>query len=89
MKDLLNTILKYDKVLHFIINFVGVIVISYYINIVFATIIMVIISVLKEFYDVIKPKPTGFSINDLIADVIGMTIGIFVYMLIHVNMCIN
>lgn len=68
----------FDKILHFLINFFGIIVLVDYINIILAISIMAGVSILKEMYDKYKKNPTGFSWWDLLADFTGLGLGVFV-----------
>lgn len=76
MKDQIKKILKNDKVLHLICNFIIVVVLGFTFNIVTGISIALIASLSKELYDEIKYK--GWSWDDLIADLIGIVLGIIV-----------
>ena len=76
MKDQIKRILKNDKVLHLICNFIIVVVLGFTFNIVTGISIALIASLSKELYDEIKYK--GWSWDDLIADLIGIVLGIIV-----------
>ena len=76
MKDQIKKILKNDKVLHLICNFIIVVVFGFTFNIVTGISIALITSLSKELYDEIKYK--GWSWDDLIADLIGIVLGIIV-----------
>lgn len=76
MKDQIKKILKNDKVLHLICNFIIVVVLGFTFNIVTGISIALIASLSKELYDEIKYK--GWSWDNLIADLIGIVLGIIV-----------
>lgn len=76
MKDQIKKILKNDKVLHLICNFIIVVVLGFTFNIVTGISIALIASLSKELYDEIKYK--GWSWDDLIVDLIGIVLGIIV-----------
>lgn len=74
MKDQIKKILKNDKVLHLICNFIIVVVLGFTFNIVTGISVALIASLSKELYDEIKYK--GW--DDLIVDLIGIVLGIIV-----------
>lgn len=74
MKDQIKKILKNDKVLHLICNFIIVVVLGFTFNIVTGISVALIASLGKELYDEIKYR--GW--DDLIADLIGIVLGIIV-----------
>lgn len=76
MKDQIKKILKNDKVLHLICNFIIVVVLGFTFNIVTGVSVALIASLSKELYDEIKYK--GWSWDDLIVDLIGIVLGIIV-----------
>lgn len=76
MKDQIRKILKNDKVLHLICNFIIVVVLGFTFNIVTGISVALIASLSKELYDEIKYK--GWSWDDLIVDLIGIVLGIIV-----------
>lgn len=76
MKDQIKKILRNDKVLHLICNFIIVVVLGFTFNIVTGISVALIASLSKELYDEIKYK--GWSWDDLIADLIGIVLGIIV-----------
>lgn len=76
MKDQIKKILRNDKVLHLICNFIIVVVLGFTFNIVTGISIALIASLSKELYDEIKYK--GWSWDDLIVDLIGIVLGIIV-----------
>ena len=76
MKGQIKKILKNDKVLHLICNFIIVVVLGFTFNIITGISIALITSLSKELYDEIKYK--GWSWDNLIADLIGIALGIIV-----------
>lgn len=40
------------------------------------------VSIGKEIYDTHKPKPTGFSLGDLMADLLGVIVGMVVVIIV-------
>lgn len=76
MKDQIKKILRNDKVLHLICNFIIVVVLGFTFNIVTGISVALIASLSKELYDEIKYK--GWSWDDLIVDLIGIVLGIIV-----------
>ena len=84
MLKYLKSFLQKDKLYHFLINFFGVNIIANIptFELFHAISTMFFISFVKELYDRIKPKPTGFSTKDLIADIVGIIFGAYAYYLI-------
>lgn len=74
MKDQIKKILKNDKVLRLICNFIIVVVLGFTFNIVTGISVALIASLSKELYDEIKYKGR----DDLIVDLIGIVLGIIV-----------
>lgn len=73
MMDRIKEVLKNDKVLHFICNFIIVLILGFIFNVIVGISAAVVASLGKELYDEIKYK--GWSWNDLIADLIGIILG--------------
>lgn len=63
-----------DKLLHILVNIVIVSVMSLFIGTIGAVAIAVIISISKEYHD--KIKYNGWDNQDLLADLIGILIGL-------------
>lgn len=76
MKDQIKKILKNDKVLHLICNFIIVVVLGFTFNIVVGISVALTASLSKELYDEIRYK--GWSWDDLIADLVGIVLGIII-----------
>lgn len=76
MKKIINLI--GDKNCHSIVNIIIVLIIGLLINPLIGVIVAVIVSVGKEIYDKIRPNGTGFDYQDLIADAIGILLGLFI-----------
>lgn len=51
-------------------------------SLVFGVITSALISLAKEIYDVVKPNPTGFDVDDLIADSFGALFGVILFIII-------
>lgn len=64
-----------DKYLHFTVMMVTSLLLCLLIMPIWALAICVIISVGKEVYDCYKENPTGFDLDDLIADLFGILVG--------------
>ncbi len=80
MRRLWQIIRKYDKIAHGC-TIAAVMQLSHIMNIVVVIVFACVISVGKEIYDKYKPNPTGFGLGDLLADFIGMVVGICIYLL--------
>lgn len=73
--------MKYtDKILHFVVMAVISAILFLAINSWVAFAISFIISVGKEIYDCFKKHPTGFDLYDLVADMLGIFIGLLISM---------
>ena len=75
-----------DKIKHFVAWFIGtmlLLVLLYLIKadyyFLLANSIALGLGIAKEVYDCYKPNPTGFSIGDLIADVVAMIVANVVF----------
>ena len=83
MTNILNKVMKKDKVLHLIVGAIfGVatyITGAWLLGLIIATIIFVS----KEVYDMYKPLPTGFDLADLFADYIGFAFGFWLVGMLH------
>lgn len=64
-----------DKNLHALVNTIIVLLVGLLLNPITGVIIATIISIAKEIYD---KKTTGFDYQDLIADSIGILLGLFI-----------
>ena len=82
MIERLKKIIKtYDKVAHFAIMMV-IAQLCLVMTIPTVCVMAGVIAVGKELYDCIKPQPTGFSLQDLLADFCGFCLGLAIYLLI-------
>jgi hypothetical protein len=61
-----------DKVLHFVCSALIMGLCSIVLNPMLSSFITIAVGLLKELYDCHKPNPTGFSLGDLLADLLGM-----------------
>lgn len=64
-----------DKNLHALVNTIIVVLVGLLLNPIAGVILAAIISIAKEIYD---KKTTGFDYQDLIADSIGILLGLFI-----------
>jgi len=72
-----------DKILHFVCSAL-ILLISFFfffsLGLIYPTSLAIITTIIagvgKEIYDVYKPKPTGFSWADLVADGLGILFGL-------------
>lgn len=67
-----------DKFAHLVCAFGITLVLGIIFNLSIAVIITSIISVGKEIYDIYKPNPSGFSVDDIKFDIFGMFIAILI-----------
>ena len=65
-----------DKVLHFLCSLAITIVIGLFLNPLLTTFVAFCVGIGKELYDCIKPNPSGWDWNDLLADTIGVIVGV-------------
>lgn len=72
-----------DKIQHALINLGIVAVFSLLWCPKSAIAIALIVSVAKEIYDEYKTNATGFDTQDLIADCIGIILGLLTFLIIH------
>lgn len=76
MKDQIKKFLKSDKILHMICCFAIVVIFELILNVVSGIVLALIASFGKETYDEVKYK--DWSWNDLLADLLGIVLGILV-----------
>lgn len=69
-----------DKLLHFVCAMVLMIVLSVLTNMCVGYGITMAICIGKEIWDVYKPNPTGFSLGDFLADLLGIVVGMVMVM---------
>lgn len=77
IKTLLSELPQTDKRRHLAVNLVIVMFLGGLVNPVIGVAIAVLLSVGKEVYDEYRPNGTGWSWNDLVADLIGILLGLF------------
>lgn len=75
---LLNKLSQKDKIYHIIINFIIVLFLGVIFEPTVGLTVALIVSLGKEAYDEYKPESTGWNWEDLLADVIGMVIGLLI-----------
>lgn len=78
IKNWINKIRSNDKLLHLLVNLTIVIVFGLLSGIVIGVGLAVIASLSKEVYDEYRPNGSGWDWNDIVADIIGILIGIFI-----------
>lgn len=78
IKTLINKLKEQDKLLHFLVNLFSTILFGLILGIIYGICIPILISIGKEAYDYFRPNGTGWDWNDIIADVIGILLGIFI-----------
>lgn len=76
MINQIKKFLKNDKILHIICCFAIVVIFGLVLNIVSGIALALIASFGKEAYDEVKYK--GWSLDDLLADLIGIVLGVLV-----------
>lgn len=70
-----------DKLLHFLINLFSTILFGLIFGIMYGISISLLISIGKELYDKFRPNGTGWDWKDIIADLIGIILGILIIIL--------
>jgi VanZ family protein len=87
MIKLINYIIKnygFDKILHILVGIsfglIFPLVLPFYMSFIVSSVIFI----LKEVYDIFKPKPSGFDLQDLIVDYVGLIIGFVLLFIISV-----
>ena len=71
-----------DKVLHFLCSAIIMGICSVFFNPMLSCFIALAIGLLKELYDCHKPNPTGWDWHDLLADTIGIIVGMILIKMI-------
>ena len=61
-----------DLILHFIVSAVIMLCLTFIAPNYIAAIITLLIGIIKEIYDCIKPIPSGFDRLDILADILGI-----------------
>lgn len=77
IKTLLNELPQTDKRRHLAVNLIIVIFLGGLVNPIIGVIVAVLLSIGKEVYDEYRPNGTGWDWNDLVADLIGILLGLF------------
>lgn len=70
-----------DKYLHFGVSAALALCACCFAPVWVSILIVATIGVAKEVYDIFKTNPTGFDYKDLIADAIGIAVGVGLYLL--------
>lgn len=70
-----------DKILHALINYIIVVVLSLLWCTMGAILTAVVVSIGKEIYDTYKANATGFDLFDLVADGTGIVLGLLTYLI--------
>lgn len=78
MIDQIKKFLKGDKILHMICCFAIVVIFGLILNIVSGIALALIASFGKETYDEVRPNGSGWSWDDILADLLGIVLGILV-----------
>lgn len=61
-----------DLILHFIVSAVIMLCLTFIVPNWVAAVITLLIGIMKELYDCVKPNPTGFDKLDIVADILGI-----------------
>lgn len=78
IKNWINKIRSNDKLLHLLVNLTIVIVFGLLSGIVIGVGLAVIASLSKEVYDEYRPNGSGWDWDDIVADIIGILLGLFI-----------
>lgn len=70
-----------DKILHALINYIIVVVLSLLWCTIGAILTAVVVSIGIEIYDSYKANATGFDLLDLVADGTGIVLGLLTYLI--------
>lgn len=76
MINQIKKFLKSDKVLHMICCFAIVVIFGLILNVVSGIALALIASFGKEVYDEVRPNGSGWSWDDILADLLGIVLGI-------------
>lgn len=76
INNLINLVKTNDKVKHLLCNFIIVIVFGLIFNPIIGLGLALIASLLKEIYDEYRDNGTGWDWNDIVADIIGIILGL-------------
>lgn len=78
IQTLINRLKGTDKLLHFLVNLFSTIIFGLTLGIMFGISISVLLSIGKELYDQIRPNGTDWDWNDILADLVGILLGLFI-----------
>lgn len=78
IKNILTNFTQRDKIYHITVNFIIVLILGVLFGPAIGLASSIIVSLGKEIYDEYRPNGTGWDWKDLLADLIGMIIGLFV-----------
>lgn len=78
IKNLINKIKSNDKLAHLLVNLFIVVLFGWLFGVVIGLSLAIIASLCKETYDEFRPNGTGWDWKDIIADIIGILIGLFI-----------
>lgn len=78
MINQIKKFLKNDKILHMICCFAIVVIFGLILNIVSGIALALIASFGKEAYDEVRPNGYGWSWDDILADLLGIVLGILI-----------
>lgn len=78
MINQIKKFLKNDKILHMICCFAIVVIFGLVLNIVSGITLALIASFGKEVYDEVRPNGSGWSWDDILADLLGIVLGILI-----------
>lgn len=76
ISNLINLIKTNDKVKHLLCNFIIVIAFGLMFNPAIGLGLALVVSLLKEVYDEYRENGTGWDWNDIVADIIGIMLGL-------------
>lgn len=84
IKNWINNIISFikdnDKLKHVLVNFAIVLVVGVF-NLKVGVALAIVASISKELYDKYRPNGSGWDWKDLVADLIGIVIGILILIL--------
>lgn len=80
INNIISLIKGNDKLKHVIINFAIVLVVGVF-NLKVGVALAIVASISKELYDKYRPNGSGWDWKDLVADLIGIVIGILILIL--------
>lgn len=81
IKNWINKIKSNDKLLHLLVNLFIILLFGGLFGIVIGLSLSILASLGKESYDALRPNGTGWDWKDLLADLVGIIIGILILLL--------